>query len=571
MAEDGESAGRGRSGQGLERVMASLRPAASRAADYHAHGWWRTETFVDDLRAVAAADPARTVFVNWRRNLGHEVIVTYGELAEAVTRLSTGLRGLGLRRGDAVGFQFPNWWEAAALLLACMDAGLVAVPILMTLGGREVERILAGTGASACVVIDEWDALRPDLLLADMAARLPDLEHRIVFGDASATGAIAFGDLLAGLTPGARPGVSSPAPGPEVSRARGADEVSVVMFTSGTTGEMKGVLHTPNTQYASFWARRPAEVPETRLASMANLIHGAALQTNVLRPLARGCASVFADTRDADVWLDLVDRHRVTYLLASPFLLTQLVREQRREHRALPFLETVVSTGAPLPGSYVEPVREALGARLRNTYGMTEIGGFAVTGRDDPPERAGQSIGRPSPGREVRLAPDASSDTGDVFRLHVRGPSVCLGTFRLRDRRVVWDPANTGGWYDTGDLVRDDGHDGLQYVSRVADRIGSPLPIPVLEVEDELLRHPAVADVAVVGWPDRASGTDTVCAVVVPDGAAPTLDVLRRHLLAAGMTEWFLPTRLEQVDALPRNHMGKVLKNELRDRLGGRP
>ncbi|WP_051467013.1 AMP-binding protein [Actinomadura oligospora] len=561
MPEDRESAGRAGSGRGLEAVIASLRPPTPRAAKYHADGWWRTETFVDDLRAVASSDPGRTVFVNWRRDLGREVVVSYGELAEHVGRLSAGLRGLGLARGDAVAFQFPNWWEAAALLLACMDAGLVAVPVLMTMGGREVERVLTGTGAKACVVVDSWEGTRPDRLLADLDERLPQLRHRIVFGDAAATGAVAFADLVA----------SSPSPGPARGRP---DEVSVVLFTSGTTGEMKGVLHTPNTLHASFRWKGSDRRAEDRPAAMAHLIHGAGLQTNLLRPIATGRSSVFADTFDADVWLGLLARHRVTYLLGSPPPLFTLVQAQRRERRDLPRLRTIASTGTSLPAAFVGPIREELCAGLTNTFGMTEIGGFSATDPDDPPELTVHSIGRPLPGREARLVPDDGAlEVGGVFRLHVRGPSVCLGTFRLDGGGVAWDPADTDGWYDTGDLVREDGRGGLRYLSRVADRIGSPLTIPVLEVEDELLRHPSVADAAIVGSPDPRDGTETVCAFVVPDGAAPTLDGLRRYLLATGMTEWYLPTRLECVDALPRNHMGKVLKNLLRDRLReqGRP
>lgn len=566
-------AGRG-AGRGVDDVVSAL-GTASQAEAYYANGWWRAETFVDDLRRVASAAPGRTVFVNWRRDLGREVVVTYGELADEVGRLSRGLRGLGLEHGDAVGFQLPNWWEAAALVLACMDAGLVAVPMLMTLGGREVERILAGTRARVCVVVDEWEGRRHDRMLAGLDVRLPDLEHRVVIGDAAATGALGVAELVAAGAPPLEPATAGApgvrpaelAAGVPGARARGADEVSIVLFTSGTTGEMKGVLHTPNTQYASTWQKRPSTMCDSRLAATTNLIHGAGLQTNVLRPLVGGCASVFADTRDPRVWLDLFARHRVTSFLTNPHMLQALVRAQEDGFRALPELRSIFCTGAPLPPSLARPVRELLCGGLRNTFGMTETGAITATARDDPPDLAGRSIGRPCPGREIRLVPDGPSASDDAFRLHVRGPSVCLGTFRLRDRRPTWDPGSSGGWYDTGDLVGADGDGGLRYLSRVADRIGSPHPIPVLDVEDELLRHPGVAEAALIGCPDPDDGSETVCAFVVPDGPAPTLADLRRHLLGTGMTEWFLPTRLVHVDALPRNDMGKVRKNRLRDRL----
>ncbi|GAA0348648.1 AMP-binding protein [Actinoallomurus spadix] len=535
-----------------------LRPApppTSRTGTYYARGWWRRETFADDLRAAATATPDRTIFVNWRRDLGREVVVTCGGLAAAVDGLSAGLRGLGLRPGDAVAYQLPNWWEAAALALACLDAGLIAVPVMVTMGAREVERILAGTEAAACVVVDRWEAARPARLLAGLGTRLPCLRHRVVIGDAAATGATAFADLLGASGP------RSPAP-------RGPDEVSLILFTSGTTGEVKGVLHTPNTQYASTRPRHAAlrDVPDPRTATPADLTHSVGMRTNVLTPLVTGCGSVFADTRDPDVWLDLLARHRVTHFLGAPHLLRELVGAQRRRRRPLPALRVITSTGAPLPASLVAPIRTWLCPVLVNGFGMTETGGLTATAADDPPGAAGHGIGRPVPGCEVRLVAERPPSRDGAYRLHVRGPSVCAGTFRLRDRRPVWDPAATDGWYDTGDLVGDDGHGGLRYLSRVADRVGSPRPIPVLEVEDELLRHPAVADVAIVGCPDDDGG-ETVCAVVVPAGAEPTLTDLRRHLLATGMTEWYLPTRLECVDTLPRNGLGKVRKTELRARL----
>jgi cyclohexanecarboxylate-CoA ligase len=547
--------------QCMRDLVASLEPPPSRTGDYYAEGRWRRQSFVDDLRTAASTMPDRTAFITWRRDLRREVVLTFGELAACVARLSAGLRDLGLCPGDVVAYQLPNWWETAALGLACLDAGLIAVPMMVTLGAREVERILSGTEANACVVVDRWETGRPARLLADLDARLPRLRHRVVIGDAAATGAVAFADLL-----GARPAHRN---GP----ARGPDEVSLVLFTSGTTGEVKGVLHTPNTQYAGTRPRRGTvrDVPDPRTATPANLTHSVGMRTNVLMPLVTGCTSVFADTRDPEVWLDLLARHQVTHFLGAPEMLTRLVQAQRRRRRPLPCLRMVTSTAAPLPASLVAPIREWLCPGLVNGFGMTETGGITATSVDDPPDWAGRSIGRPVPGCEIRLVADEPPSGGRAFRLHVRGPSVCAGTFRLRDRRPTWDPAATDGWYDTGDLVGEDGRGGLRYLSRVADRIGSPHPIPILEVEDELLGHPAIADVAIVGCQSPDGGEETVCAVVVPNGPPPTLDSLRDHLLGTGMTEWYLPTRLECVDALPRNELGKVRKNELRDRLRTRP
>ncbi|GAA3810054.1 AMP-binding protein [Sphaerisporangium flaviroseum] len=534
----------------MRSLAGARRVPAAMAETYYAQGWWRRESFVDDLRDAASAVPGRTAFINWRRDEGREVTVTFGELAEYVGRLSSGLRELGVRPGGAVAFQLPNWWETAALTLACLDAGAVAVPMMMTLGAREVERVLAGTQATVRVTVDHRD---------------DQLPLRMAFGNSHTTRVIPFTDLLAG----------SRAPRTPLSRAGdgGSDEVSLVLFTSGTTGEAKGVLHTPNTQYASTRPRHGAlrDVRDPRVATPADLTHSVGMRTNVLTPLVARCTSVFADTRDPEIWLDLLARHHVTHFLGAPQMLGNLARAQRRRRRPLPDLCVVTSTGAPLPASLVAPLRELLCPRLVNGFGMTETGGLTLTAVDDPPDWPGQSIGRPTPGREARLVPDTPDSDGreaggTVFRLQVRGPSVCVGTFELSSGRLTWAPDTTGGWYDTGDLVGEDGRGGLRYLSRVADRIGSPHPIPVLEVEDELLGHPAVADVAIVGC-QNADGVEMVCAVVVPEGTPPTLDGLRAHLLQRGMTEWYLPTHLTCVNALPRNPLGKVMKNKLRDHL----
>ncbi|MEV6982995.1 AMP-binding protein [Sphaerisporangium sp. NPDC051017] len=547
----------------MRELIAALKPpAGERAERYHAEGWWRGETFADDLWAAAAETPDKTAFITWRHAERREVTLTYGALAGYVARLSEGLRDLGVEPGDAVAFQLPNWWETAALHLACLDAGAVSVPLMMTLGAREMELILSGTRARVCVAAGEWDGRRPAERLAESAARLPCLRHRVTVGADALPGTVPFDDLLGGDP------VDGAALGARRAGGRNPDEVSVVLFTSGTTGEVKGVLHTPNTQYASARPRQPGfrDVPDPRVATPANLTHSVGMRTDVLLPLVARCTSVFADTRDPDVWLDLMSRHGVTHFLAAPEMLRHLVEAQRRRRRPLPCLRVVTSSAAPLHLSLVAPIREWLSPGLVNGYGMTETGGVTITSPGDPPGWPGHSIGRPAPGREVRLLPGPG---GEPSRLQVRGPSVCVGTFTLRDLRTTWTPDDTDGWFDTGDLVAEDGRGGLTYLTRAADRVGSPLPIPVLEVEDELLRHPAVADVAVIGCADRGTGTETVCAVVVPAGPPPDLTGLREHLLRTGMTEWYLPTRLECVDALPRNELGKVRKNELRARFAG--
>lgn len=202
-----------------------------------------------------------------------------------------------------------------------------------------------------------------------------------------------------------------------------------------------------------------------------------------------------------------------------------------------------------------------LGRPLLSVWAMTE-GGRANTTDADPRDWAAHSIGAPPPGTELGLRPQRPGAPIDERRpgtLVMRGASVGLAT---QDRdggepHVLAD--HDDGWYDTGDLAVPDGRGGFRLMGRVADRVGGAFMIPVADVEDVLRRHPRIVDVAVVGHRDGTEG----CAVVVAGGPVDLTEV-HRHLHETGMTEWYWPTRLERVEELPRNAMGKVEKAVLR-------
>ena len=181
---------------------------------------------------------------------------------------------------------------------------------------------------------------------------------------------------------------------------------------------------------------------------------------------------------------------------------------------------------------------------------------------EDPPDWAAVSPGRPVPGTEAELrpvAPDAPVSETNPGRLVIRGASLCLGTLGRDSGTLRLLADDDDGWYDTGDLAVPDGRGGYRLVGRAADRVGGAFMIPVADVENALLAHPAISDAAVVGHKDNLEG----CAVLV--STVPlTLDDIRSYLSGLGMTEWYWPTRAEQTGELPRNHMGKVEKARLR-------
>ncbi|MFJ9447609.1 AMP-binding protein [Kitasatospora sp. NPDC101235] len=538
-------------------LLHQIAPPASVAAGYRKSGWWRDTTFVEDLERRAQQNPQRPAIINWRHTENREQVVTFGALRDHVASFACGLHRLGVRSGHVVVYQLPNWWENAALGLAIMRLGAVMAPVPMSVGAREVARAVAFAQAAHFVTVHHWKGRPRDEILRTVAQAWPTARR-------TAVGAI---PSEAGENLTAPPDAVRQALPPALAHP---DKVATVVFTSGTTGAAKGVFHSGNTHYAAVRQMlRPFtgdERPQT-VATGASLGHTLGFQFSVLGPLVHGHTSVIWDEFHPATVLDLADRHHVRFLLLSPAQLRELTASQMDVQHELPDLRAVACTATPLSRGDIETACRAFQRPVINAYGTTETAGITCTRHDDPTDRAAHSIGRPRPGVEVRLVPDEEAGQSSGRAL-VRGPAVCLGTVDRDTAQLTWTPQTTGGWIDTGDLLRPDGHGGLRYVSRVAERVsGSTLfMIPVADVENELRDHPAVREVAVIGQADERYG-ELPCAVIVPQGQPPTLDELRAYLEQHGMTDSYLPARLVVVDELPQDSMGKVCKRLLRERL----
>lgn len=534
---------------------------AATAEEYRRRGWWRRRTFLDDLRDAAAAHPAKPAVVGHRAD-GEGRAVDYGELEAAVDRFAGALVDLGVDRGGIVAVQLPNWWEAAALPLACARAGVAVCPVLPFYGRRELAHILALTEARVLVTVPNWQEAPLAAAAVELAGELPHLEHVVVAGGQGPPGTISFDERFGD-------GAWEESGAGELDRRQlGPDEPFQVLFTSGTTGEAKGVIHSQNTLYAA--CRGYLEVlglDGSLVTSVTHaLTHQAGFGQGLLAALLVGGTQVWQDVWDGDVLLDLVERHRVTQLYGAPTFQLDVLDAQAARPRDVGSLERVVTGSAPVPPHLVERIREVLGVRTFSLWGMTENGTVTITGRDDPEDWAARSDGRPIEGMEVRVDPAGLEDQPEGSgRLLVRGAAQCLGY--LRRDELYAAALDRDGWFDTGDLAHDDGRGGIRIAGRVKEIvIAHGFNVPVAEVEAALAAHPKIREVAVVGVTDP-DADEQVCAVVTAAGEPPTLEELRAHLEGQGMMEWFWPARLEVVDDLPKTTSGKVRKVELRERL----
>jgi cyclohexanecarboxylate-CoA ligase len=529
---------------------------------YRSAGWWRDETILDDLRRAVSATPDKTALVCYQ---GSEtgtfgpVSLTYRELGDKVERIAGNLHRLGVRHGDVVTLQLPNNWQLVALILACARIGAVAGPVVPIMRRREVEFTTRLTGSPVYIASATFRKFDYAEMSAEVAAAVPTLRHRILLGGTGSDGALDFDRELLERESSLDGAVEA-----------GPDDLAQVMFTSGTTGEPKGVVHSHNTLYSMNKAQADVlHLSASEVTAMGSpTTHQAGYTWNLVMPLLLGATSVHVDHWDARVMLKILQEQRVTFFMGAPPFLSDLVNWQKETPYDLSALHTFCTGSAPIAPLLVEQARDVLGCRLYALWGMTENGCVTITRPEEPVMRAAESDGTAVDGMEVRIVDRESGGpvrSGQAGLLQVRGSQQCLGYYRRED--VYAKCVTDDGWFDTGDLARDDGHGGIRITGRVKDLIMRGAEnIPAIEVEAALLRHEAVRDVAVVGYPDERLG-ERACAVLVTGGATLTMDDVQSHLDGLGMAKHYWPERLEFASALPRTPSGKIQKFALRDQI----
>ncbi|GAB3362352.1 MULTISPECIES: AMP-binding protein [Amycolatopsis] len=542
------------------RVRADRMPGDP--AELRGLGWWRDRTVVDDFLEHSARQPGKTAVVSRRGDRNAESF-TYREFAGIVDRFASVLLELGVRPGEAVSFQLPNWWQFAAVHLACGRIGAVSNPVLPILRSREVAFICDRLRSRVLITPGTFRGHDYAAMAAGIAASVGTLEHVLVAGEApeGLPGTRRLEELAAAVA--VAPNLDALRPSP--------DDPAQVGFTSGTTGEPKGVVHTWNTVYAGMRPSYEAArlTPDDVLLAFSPLGHTVGFYYGVTMPFLYGMTVVYQDTWDPAAALELIAEHGVTWTMAAPTFLADLCAAGSA--RPVRSLSRISCAGAPIPPDLVGRVRERLGARLLAVWGMTEVGALSTTRLDDDPLRAAESDGGPMPWNELKIADKTGRELphGQEGRLLARGASLLVG---YHGRRDLLDAAiDADGWFDTGDLARMDDDGYIRICGRTKDIVvRGGENVPVVEVEGELVRHPAIRDVAVVGAPDPRLGERAVAVVVPADPRQPPdLRDLQAHLRAAGMATQFWPEHLVLADSLPRTATGKVQKFLLRADVAG--
>jgi cyclohexanecarboxylate-CoA ligase len=532
-----------------------------RRAESVACGFWCDRTINDDLDACVAECPDKIAITAVRLNRGEARRFTYRQLAALVDRVAVGLSRLGVGRNDVVAMQLPNGWQFTVLYLACSRIGAVLNPLMPIFRERELSFMLSHGEAKALVVPKTFRNFDHEAMARDLKASLPSLEHVIVVDGG---GADDFDTLLTRpeweREPHAHAILTQNRPGP--------DDITQLIYTSGTTGEPKGVMHSANTLMANIipYAKRLGLGPNDIILMASPMAHQTGFMYGLMMPIMLRASAVLQDIWDPAKATDLIREHAVSFTMASTPFLTDLTRNVAETGKGVPSLKTFLCAGAPIPGPLVERAREVLGAKIVSAWGMTENGAVTLIKLDDDDLLAFTTDGCALPGVEVRVVDEEGNvvPPETVGRLVVRSCSNFGGYLK----RPQWNGTDPEGWFDTGDLARMDGNGYIRISGRSKDVvIRGGENIPVVEVESLLYRHPAVAQVAIVSYPDERLG-ERACAVIVPR-SGQTIDFtgmsefLKSHKLALQ----YIPEKLIVRDAMPTTPSGKIQKFRLREML----
>ena len=490
------------------------------------------ETFWDFVNSTAQQHPNRVVAADdYGRSL------TTGQLRDAAEQVAAGILELGVVPGGVVSWQIPTTLEAIVMLVACARLGVVQNPIISMLRHAEVGHIASQIGTDLLIVPDRWRGFGHAVMANELGLRSWTADYEALI-DATTPLRLPHGD-------------PSVLPAPPSTN----DDGRWIYFSSGTTAAPKGVRHTDKSAMASALSLSerlgfgpddvyPIAWPFSHIGGIAMLVTS----------LNTGVRLVLFDVFDPATTADRMATHNPTMLgSAVPFFRAFLEAEHRHEGGSLfPNVRGCVGGGAPIPGDVNQELIDTFGvAGVVGAYGLTEVPNCTCEWFDGPD--VGRDVGPAGPGVEARVIDG---------ELQLRGAQCFLGYV---DESLNVAAFTDDGWFRTGDLAEISDDERIRIVGRLKDVvIRNAENISATEVEEAILFHESVADVAVIGLPDARTGERVCAAIVLAPGSSIDVPGLAKHCISLGLAKYKCPEEIVFVEAIERNPMGKIQKDKVR-------
>lgn len=498
--------------------------------------------------------------------------LTYAQLQNVVEQAARALISVGIEHGDRVGIWAPNCWEWVVAGLAVHHVGAAIIPLNTRYKGEEARFILEKAGATALFTVEGFLGNSYVSMLRDAAGGAGDtrpvegleqLQTIVVLrGDQAVDGAWSWDEFLEESRH------VSPAQARTRAHAVQPDDLSDILFTSGTTGAPKGVMteHEQNLRVFRSWSEVVGLRPSDRYLIINPFFHSFGYKAGWLACLIRGATILPQAVFDVSETCRRIEEDRITVLPGPPAIYQSLLRHPDRKKRDFSTLRVAITGAASIPVSLIENMFSELKLEtVLTAYGLTETCGVASMCRQgDSPELIATTSGRAIPDVELRIVDQDLNEvpTGESGQIVIRGYNVMRGYFNEQDKT---DETVVDGWLLTGDVGHVDAHGNVAITDRIKDMfINGGFNVYPAEVEDALLRHEAIAEVAVIGIPDARLGEVGCAFLVLHDGASITEEELYAWSRER-MANYKVPRRYIVRDTLPRNATGKVTKFTLRE------
>jgi acyl-CoA synthetase len=532
----------------MNKILTLLNIEQARA--FYAQGFWRSETLYTMLRSWATKTPNAFALRDTNARLSFRAMLAW------VDAIAQDLHESGLRPGDRVSIWSPNRMETALVFLACSRMGFICNTSLhRDHTCHDIVSLMERAGSAAFFVQPGYGADGNNHDVCSMAGALPNLKKIYhLKQDAGVDDTVRLQSLVRPAT-GELPVSSDP------------DSVVYLAYTSGTTGQPKGVMHSSNTILANSRAMvRDWKFDQSTIVySLSPMSHNIGIVALAVA-LTAGGEFVVHTPRDVAGTFDRVVETGATFLLGVPTHALDLLAEvRRRGASSLGAVRAFEIGGAAVPPTLVSELM-AIGVTTQNAFGMTENHSFQYTRPDDPVETIASTCGRPADGMEIKLWHESNRDAevavGAIGELGVRGASLMLGYFG--DQPGTENSFNRDGWFMTGDLARFDAGGNLQIVGRKKDLIiRGGHNIHPARIEDLTMRHKAVAKAAAFPVADERLGERVCLAVILrPNHSVAPIELLA-HLNDEGLSKYDMPEFFIALDSFPLTASGKVLKRRL--------
>lgn len=530
------------------------------AAEFRRDGYWADLTLADVLDQRAADYAGKPAIVEDARSL------SFADLVRISENVAAALWELGVRRGDTVAIQSPNWAELPIVHFATNRIGAIFVPLSEGFRERELSHLLRQSKAKVVFCPSEFRNTRFAELIATLQPELPDLRHIVTMRGAAIGDASTF-DAMAGDDRWRH------AHGADwlIDKRTHADAPSHVMVSSGSTGLPKCSLFSDNNTLVKLvrqFAVATEMGPDDTTAALAPAGTGSTGYTYaILCTLMVGGTVVMLahwNGHKVEEALQLLEKHRCTAAVVVPAQLVKLVQVASQGTYDLHRFRFITNAGAKLPPSVAKEAEEVLGCVVQSCYGTSEAGATSMTSVRDDIVKRHTTVGRPAKGQLVLVLDDRNRPVpmGQVGEVCWKGPNKSFG--------FLHDPESTGrvwdeqGMFHSGDLGRFDDEGYLYIVGRKKDMIiRGGQNINPGAVEEVVMTHPDVSEVAIVGVPDAVLGERVAACITVKGAAQPTLESLKLLVRQRGLAAWNQPELLVILPELPRNAGGKFDKMAL--------